>query len=753
MGTVYRAHDVLLDRLVALKFPSPRIVRDRFLQEARAASALDHVNICTIFEVGETPEHNPFIAMALYAGDTLTRRIDRGPLPLGLAVDISMQVARGLENAHGRGIVHRDIKPSNLIVTPDGVVKILDFGLARSAQGDHAIAQETERLTQPGTILGTVGYLSPEQARGDVVDARTDIWSLGVVMYEMLTGTSPFAASNAYAVMDSILRLEPRPLHERRPDVPDALCGVVDRALQKERDDRYQRAFDMLADLQSISRQLASGNAAGHMALPGTVATFSQLPAGRMRETPLRPSLAVLPFTNLSSNAENEYFSDGLTDELINALSQLPDLRVVSRTSVFEFKNKALNIRKIGSQLGVSSVLEGSVRRSGERLRVTAQLVNVEDACQLWAGRYDRKMTDVFEIQDEIAHTIASTLEIKLAGLEGRRLVKRYTRDLEAYHLYLKGRFHWNKRSGEGFARAREYFEAALSRDPEYAPAYSGLADYYMSVAAWGLAPPATMWPQAKAAALKALEVDPSLAEAHASLAVYRTYGEWDWVEGEREFLRARQLNPSDSNVPVLYATYLIQRGRLDEARAEIEQALEGDPLSATVNAYVAGVAHYSRQYDQSIQLCRKALELTPNDVEVLCVLALNYEQKGLFKDAIDTFDVARVMSGNHPLVMGALGATYARAGRNDKARDVAGELHRPVTDRYVPPIALAWIHIALGEPDRAFDWLEQAADARDCLLCYLAVGPVYDSLRPHPKYQPLLQRIGLQTAGQPRSA
>jgi serine/threonine-protein kinase len=549
----------------------------------------------------------------------------------------------------------------------------------------------------------------------------------------------PFAASNAYAVMDAILRAEPPPLRDIRSDVPEALAVIVSRTLQKRREDRYQEAHDVLLDLQSVAGVVAT--------LPASLPVVSKparTPPGPPIRRPSSPSIAVLPFANLSSNLDNEYFSDGLTDELINALSQLRGLKVVSRTSSFEFKNKALNVRRIGEQLGVSALLEGSVRRSGERLRITAQLVNVEDACQIWAGRFDRKITDVFAIQDEIAQTIANRLAITLGSREGRPLVKRYTNDLEAYHLYLKGRFQWHKRSGEGFAKALEYFQEALAHDPGYAPAYSGLADYYMSVAAWGLSPPTQAWAEAKRMALKALEADPTLAEAHTSLAVYLGYAEWNWDEAEREFLSAQQLNPNDTNTCFLYATYLIQRGRLHEARVEMERAFELNPLSATINTYLAGVAHYSRGYDESIRLCQKTLEIAPDDVEVLCVLALNFEQTGRLPEALATFERALELSERHPLVLGSMGATCARAGQLDRHRAIHDELLAMGSERYVPPIALAWIHIASAELDRAFDYLEEAAQARDCLLCYLGVGPVYDSLRQHPRYLPLMQQIGL---------
>ena len=747
MGVVYRAYDRRLHRDVALKFPSHQPNGERFLQEARAASALDHLNICTIFDVGETDDHNPFIAMPLYRGEPLNHIIAQRELPMRDVIDITLQVARGLQCAHARGIVHRDVKPSNLMLTVTGVVKILDFGLAHATRplGPRSI-HDTSIETAPGTILGTVGYLSPEQARGEAADARSDLWSLGVVVYELLTRQLPFAASNVYGVMDAILRLDPAPVDYVRPDVPRTLAAIVARTLRKAPEDRYQTADEMIADLQAVDPS-ADTRPSDTTQLPLTAIELREQ-ATSPRTAARPPAIAVLPFTNLSSDLENEYFSEGLTEELINALSQVRGLKVVSRTSSFGFKGSAIGARRIGEQLGVTSLLEGSVRKAGDRLRVTVQLVNVEDSCQLWAARFDREMRDVFDIQDEIAQTIASTLAITLNTLERRMLVKRHTKDLEAYHLYLKGRFHWNKRSADGFERAREHFEAALARDPEYGPAYSGLADYYMSMASWGLVPPSEALNQARAAALRALELDPDLAEAHTSLAVYRTYGEWNWDEGEREFMRARQLNPNDTNNCFLHATALIQRGQLQEAREEMERAFELDPLSGTTNTYLAGVAHYARDYDASIELCHKALELTPDDGEALCVLGLNYEQQGRFDTAIETFERARAVLGGHPLVLASLAALFARAGRLDRHRAIHDELTTMASHGYVPPIAFAWMHIAVGDFDRAFDFLDRASEDRDCLLCYLAVGPIYDRLRTHGRYRPLLERIGLETPG-----
>jgi serine/threonine-protein kinase len=461
------------------------------------------------------------------------------------------------------------------------------------------------------------------------------------------------------------------------------------------------------------------------------------------------PSIAVLPFENLSATEDAEYFADGLTDELINALSHLDGLRVVSRTSAFEFKGKAMNIRNVGRQLGVGAVLEGSVRSLGTRLRVTAQLAKVSDGYQLWAGRFDRQMTDVFDIQDEIARTIVETLEIKLKGSTAAPLVKRHTGDLEAYNLYLRGRFHWNKRSAAGFEKARECFEAALARDPEYAPAHAGLADYYISSASWGLARPEVAWPAAKTAATEATRIDPSLSDAHIALAAYRSYYEWNWAEGEREFRVARQLSPADTNVCTQFGTFLIQRGRFEEAAAELQRAAEIDPLSATVNTCLAGLAYYSRNYDRAMQICRQALEIAPDDIELTGVLGMAGEAKGSFPEALNAYGRACALSQDHPMLVALLIATLAKAGRRDEAQQHLDRLLERTSDGYVPPIALGWVYTAFGDFDAAFAWLDKAADAHDVMLAYLPVGPCYDPLRSDARFPRLLERIGVQAAEQ----
>jgi len=717
-GEVYRAWDRHLEREVALKLlrgdgPVDDLQSSRIAREGRLLARVRHPNVITVHGVA-VHDQRVGLWMELIRGETLEQLLQkRGPFGAREAVLVGIDLCRALAAIHAAGLIHRDVKAQNVMREDGGRIVLMDLGTGREIGPSQRYSV--------ADLAGTPLYLAPEIFDGMSASVQSDLYSLGVLLYHLVTGSYPVYATTIEELQDRHAAGKPVRLRDARADLPTAFVQVIDRAIASRPDRRYGSAGALEADL---------GQALGPQA--------EVLPAS--------PSIAVLPFANLSSDGENEYFSDGLTEELINALSQLRGLRVVSRTSAFEFKGKALNVAKIGDQLGVSTVLEGSVRKSGDRLRITVQLVKVSDGCQLWASRFDRKMTDVFDIQDEIARTIVSTLEITLIGKEGEPLVKHYTKNLEAYHLYLKGRFHWNKRSGEGFEKAREYFEAALAEDGRYAPAYSGLADYYISIASWGLAPPATAWPEARANAMKALEIDPSLSDAHVSLAAFRTYYEWDWAEGEREFRRARQLNPGDTNAQVQYATHLIQRGRLDEARTEMELALQIDPLSATVNTYVAGVAYYSRQYDRSIQLCRKAFELASDDIELFCVLALNYEGKGIYDEAINAFETARVLSGNYPIVLASLAAASAKAGDRGKALTLVDELREISKDRYVAPIAWAWIHIAFGQLDLAFAWLDKAADAHDTLLCYLGVGPTYDPLRSDPRLQTLLQKIGLQS-------
>lgn len=718
MGAIYKARDVKLDRIVAMKFLAPGLDLDprqkaRFVQEAKAASSLGHVNICTIHEFGETDEDELFIVMEYCEGGSLRNKLQAGRIPIVEAIQIAGQTARGLSKAHSSGIVHRDIKPENVLLTSEGVAKIADFGLAK--------LPGVRLGTSAGTAVGTTSYMSPEQVLGRPVDHRSDIWSWGVLAYEMLAGQRPFLGESQLSIAEAIVKQQPAPLRALRPEIPEVLEGIVNRALQKVPDERWANAEQVLRALSSMSSpsQLEPASA-------GSAA-----------------SIAVLPFTNLSAKADREYFSDGLTEELIYALSRLPNLRVVSRTSAFEFKDRPQNIRKIGEELQVSNVLEGSVRRAGKQLRVSVRLVNVADGYCLWSQRFDREIQDIFAIQDEIAQSIAGMLNVKLAH-GAAAFGKRQTPNVEAYESYLRGRFHWNKRSGGGFQLALENFQAALRHDPNYAPAYSGIADYHAGAASWGLERPSEAWPKAKEAAEQALAIDPTLAEAHASMGTIRMWYEWDWAQAEREFLRAIELNPGEPKAHVQYNLLLVQTGRSKEAERQVRIALSNDPLSVPVNLYLAGVFHYRRDYERSLEQCRKALELDPNDIESHIVLGLNFEQQRLYEDALRALLRARELSGNNPLICGPLASCYTALGQQERTMELLGEVDRAARHAYVAPMTWVMIYAGLGDKDQAFQWLERAAEMHDVLLCYVGVNPIYDFIRDDSRYVALLQRLGL---------
>ena len=535
MGVVYTAHDPRLDRHVAIKLLPPDLTRDdtakrRFLQEAKAASALDHPNICTIFEINETDDGQLYLVMAHYEGETLKERIGKGPLDLSDAIDIAMQIGQGLAEAHGAGIVHRDIKPANLLVTKTGVVKILDFGLAKLLG--------SEGVTQTGTTVGTVAYMSPEQARGQDVDHRTDIWSLGVVLYEMLAGTRPFQGKNLLSISNAILEKEQASL----TGPSSAGQNVINRALQKDPSKRFHTVRDLLGELK-----LKGGADAGPSSLD-------------------LPSIAVLPFRNMSADPEQEYFCEGLAEELIDALARLDGLHVAARTSAFQFGGKGHDLQEIGEKLRVKTILEGSVRRAGNRLRVNAQLINAKDGYHLWSERYDRDMDDIFAVQDDIARAVVEKLKVRLLVEQGAPIITRPTDNLDAYHLYLKGRYYIARYTGEMFEKARESFAQALALEPAYAQAHAGIAQVHTLKAFRSYAAPHTVMPDAKDAALKALSLDETVADAHVALAMVLQFYEWNWTGAEREYRRALELNPGDMAVREMYSYLLGQVGRAEES-------------------------------------------------------------------------------------------------------------------------------------------------------------------------------------------
>ncbi|UCF78171.1 MAG: protein kinase, partial [Candidatus Eiseniibacteriota bacterium] len=550
MGVVYKAEDTKLKRTVALKFLSRQVLgaeeeRARFLCEAQAAAALSHPSICTIHEIEEI-DGRFFIVMEWVDGQNLRQRIRSGLLKVSDAVKIAVQVAEGLGEAHEKGIVHRDIKSANIMLTARGQVKIMDFGVAKSAEGTG--------ITTNGSKIGTIAYMSPEQARGESVDHRSDIWSLGVVLYEMLTGRLPFRSEYDQAVIYGILNEAPESVISMRAEIPSELHRIVEKAMAKAPEERYQSVGALADDLTGLEVELESP-ALGR-------------PAPRARR---RPSVAVLPFANLSADSEQDYFCDGMAEEVTNALSHVEDLRVVARTSSFAFKGRDEDVRAIGRKLNVSTVLEGSVRKAGNRLRITVQLVNVADGYHIWSERYDRDVGDVFTVQDEISLAIVENLKLTLLGNQKKKVLKRHTEDLEAYNLYLKGRWFWSKRTEDGLRKAIEFFEMAIKADPQYALAYSGLADSWNDLPTYGTSSPRETYPKAKKAALRALELDDALAEAHASLGLIKSEYELDWRGAETELRRSIALNPAYAPAHHWYSLLLCQMTRFGEAIDEME--------------------------------------------------------------------------------------------------------------------------------------------------------------------------------------
>jgi serine/threonine protein kinase len=726
MGVVYKAKDTKLKRTVALKFLSTQALgsqeeKIRFVNEAQTAAALDHPSICTVHEIDEA-DGQTFIAMAYIEGLSLKDKIQSGPLRLDQALEITIQVAEGLQEAHGKGIVHRDVKSGNIMITPKGQAKIMDFGLAKIA-GDRLAPRDE-------TTSGTVAYMSPEQASRGRIDLRTDIWSLGVVLYEMVAGQLPFKGNYSEAVIYSILNEEPISIKELHPKVPVELERILNKALAKSPDERYQQINDMLVDLRSVRNQLKSGIFA-----EGTARTKPQ------------PSIAVLPFVDMSSQKDQEYFCDGMAEELINALTKIEKLQVASRTSAFQFKGKAHDIHEVGKKLKVQTVLEGSVRKARNRLRITAQLVDVADGYHLWSEKYDRDMEDIFAIQDEISLAIVERLKVKLLGGEKKNLVKRYTDNIEAYNLYLKGRYFWSKRTEQGLKKGIEYFKRAIKKDAHYALAYAGLADSYSLLCSYHILSPEESIPRAETAAKRAMQIDDSLAEAYEALAHVRILYDWNWSESQQEFKRAIQVNPSFATAHQRYSLLLTVMGQLDEAIAQIKQAQELDPLSLIINTDVALIFYIARQYDRAIEQSRNVIDMDPNFGVAHFVLGLALEQKKSYKGAIAELQKGISASGGITVMTGALGHAYAVSGNRDKALRVLDELKELSRRRYVSPYTIASIYVGLGEKGQALEWLQKAYEDRSVWLIHLhlKVDPRLDSLRPDPRLKALLKKMGLE--------
>ncbi len=722
MGVVYKAEDLRLQRSVALKFlPLNSLgneeAKARFLREARAAAALQHPNICTVHEIDEA-DGRMFIAMAYLEGDDLTKGIERGRLSVERLLDIAMQVARGLQEAHSKGVVHRDIKPANIMDTTTGQAVLMDFGLAQ-------LASAASKLSREGTRVGTSLYMSPEQTTGEKLDHRTDIWALGVVLYEMVTGQTPFQGHYEQAILYSILHEEPPAITALRTNIAPELERIVNKCLAKRAQERYQTVSDLLADLSALKRGTESG--------AGT------RPSSGAKNT--RPSIAVLPFENRSRGDENEYFSDGISEDITSALGKVERLQVAPRSMAFQFKGKRPTPREVGAALNVGHVLEGSVRRSGNRVRINVELIAIEEGYQVWSERYDRVMEDVFEIQDEISQAIVEKLKVKLVRREKELIAKRHTENLQAYNLCLRGRYYWYKRTAEAFEKAMGFYEQALAEDPDYALAHSGLADCYNSLGFYGVLPPSEARLRAEAAASKALEVDAGLAAAHVSMGAVESLYHWNWAAGERAFRRAIEL---DSSYPVAHMWYsafvLAPLGRLDEAYSEWKRAAELDPVTPIVNAGPGVILFLQRQYDQAIEELKKTLELDSNYFWAHIILGMAHVHKGEHDKAIAAFG-----RGNVPQYRdGHLGYAYAVSGQPEKARKLIEELQAASQPEHLAPYHLAMIYFGLGEKDKAFDWLDKACEQRSTQLLWIKTLPELDSVRSDPRFQDILRRMNL---------
>ena len=723
-ATVFLAEDVKHARKVAIKVLRPDTLAgyepQRFLREIRIAARLSHPQILPLHDSGEWNGLLWFVMP--YAGcETLRNRLEReGPLPVDVALRITRAVAGALAYAHRLNVIHRDIKPENILLQ-EGEPVIADFGVATAVS---AAGVDNVYITDHGFAVGTPAYMSPEQASAESgVDGRTDQYSLACVLYEMLVGEPPFVGTGVRATMARHAIEAPTPVRARRPTAPVAVERALDRALAKSPRDRFDTMTDFVAALTDPTLDVVPA-----VAFPGSDAR----------------AIAVLPFVNASADPENEYFSDGITDELITALTKVDGLQVASRTSVFALKGVREDVRALGARLNVSAILEGSVRRAGQRLRITAQLTGVRDGRTLWSERYDRELADVFAIQDEIARTIVDTLRATLLQDLGDPTPVRYTANLKAYQLYLKGRYSWNRRTPAAIAEGIRYFEAAIAEDAGYALAYTGLADSYALQLDYRGAPVREGLERARAEALRALALDETLAEAHTSLAWVTFIYDWDWPLAGQHFRRAIELNPRYSVARQWHSWFQVAMGHAELAIAEGRQAIALDPASVSIRRSLGWLYYYARQPDLAFEQLRRAVAMNPTAEENHRLLGLTYLHVGQWDEAAAAFREARAISESPALAEAGLGVVAAARGRPDEARAILAELEARRRDAYVSPVALVMVYSALGDADRAFEWLDCAYEERRGWLVYLNVEPMLDGLRGDPRFRRLVERMRL---------
>ena len=769
MGEVYRARDTRLDRVVALKVISQRLTADsqalqRFEREARAIAALNHPNICTIHDVGETPDHSQFIVMELLEGETLRRRLERGPLDVRALIDTAIALTSALDAAHKKGIVHRDIKTSNIFLTMNGP-KVLDFGLATAAAEPMADAsRETTAaaLTEAGTTAGTVAYMSPEQLRADALDARTDLFSFGAVLFEMATGRQAFRGGTTAVIANAILEKTPRPVRQDNPALPLELERIIDRALEKDRELRYQSAADLRSDLERLKRDVHSSVSAavappegarrsrrtpGRAVLVGGLVTallvVSAAAYWYLASTTVITSLAVLPFTHGSGDANTEYLSSGITEGLINSLSQLPGLRVLSRNAVLTYSARDVDPRQVGRELQVQGVLTGRVTPDGDTLDIQSELVDVATGAQLWGQRYRRPLSALITLQDEIARAIAGTLRLTLTQADERRLARRYPETTEAYRLYLRGRYYFDQRTADGTRRSIESFQEAIKQDPEYALAYAGLANAY--VPSDTVLPPAANVVLAKSAAVKALASDDSLAEVQTAVGRVLQHCDWDWGGAERAFKRAIELDPRNAEAHHMYSHYLTPMGRLDESVSEARTALELDPLDVLLNSHLAWAYLHARRYDEAIAQSHKAIAMDPNLEVARTVLGRAYLGKKMYSEALAEFQKTVTLAGG--VATGPdtyLGYTYAVMGMKTAAVMKLEALRARYGLGQASAYDLAVVYTGLNDTDRAIEWLGKAYAERSGGLLQIKADLIFDSIRSDDRFNTLIRQLGL---------
>jgi eukaryotic-like serine/threonine-protein kinase len=739
MGVVYKARDNKLDRIVALKFLPTRIIpsnedKERFIREAKAAAALNHPNICTIYSVDDH-DGLRFISMEYIDGVTLRQKSagrgraselrgqmletqEHGTLNLkhDIAIDYAIQIAEALSEAHKKGIVHRDLKPENVMIDSKNRIKVMDFGLAKLSGSVN--------LTKAGSTIGTIKYMSPEQVRAETTDHRTDIWSLGVVLYEMVTGRVPFDGDYEHAISYRILNEDPDSITAGDPCVTDVIQALTRKSLEKNPGDRFRNMHEMISGLQSIQESLKSG-------------TSSHKAAG-----PSAKRIAVLPIINMSPDAQDEYFSDGMTEEIISMLSKISGLRVIARTTMMQYKNTVKSVSEIGKQLNLDSLLEGSVRKSIDNVRVSIQLIDTRTEETIWSERYDRRLQDVFAIQSDIAQQVAEGLKVKLLPEEKTQINKLSTENIDSYTLYLKGRFHWSTFTYDGVMKSIEYYEEAIRIDPDYTLGYAGLAGAY-GVLGLNFVEPGEAFAKSKKAAQRACAIDPLLPDAHVVLGAMHFFYDHDWKSAEDSFKRAIELNRSHAEAHELFAYFLSSMGRHDQALTEINYAINLDPLSLIINKDLGSHYYWARRYDEAIEQFRKTIAMEPNFFLAHGELGWAYCGKGLYNDALASFSQAvKISGGARSVDLAGMGYTYARLGELEKAREILSDLLRQSDQRFISPDDIALVYAALGEFDSAFSYLEKSVQERGFWICFIMVDHRFDIMRQDTRFEKIISGV-----------